>query len=163
MPLGQVRGQVEFDGVGFGYEPGQWAGRDVCLRVAPGEKIALVGPTGCGKSTLMNLLLRFYDPRSGEIRLDGVPLSRLSLADLRRQIGIVPQETALFRATLADIERRWEPFGFVRVHRQYVANLSRAVEMRPLFGGTAELVFADGQSVPIARRHVTELGRRLGV
>lgn len=69
----------------------------------------------------------------------------------------------LLRATLHDIERRWEPFGFVRVHRQYVANLSRAVELRPLFGGTAELAFADGQIVPIARRHAAELGRRLGV
>jgi DNA-binding LytR/AlgR family response regulator len=69
----------------------------------------------------------------------------------------------LLRATLGDIERRWEPFGFVRVHRQYVANLTRAVELRPQFGGTAELVFADGQKVPIARRHVPELGRRLGV
>jgi len=69
----------------------------------------------------------------------------------------------LLRATLGDIERRWEPFGFVRVHRQYVVNLTRAVELRPQFGGTAQLVFADGQMVPIARRHAPELGRRLGV
>jgi DNA-binding LytR/AlgR family response regulator len=69
----------------------------------------------------------------------------------------------LLRATLAEIERRWEPFGFVRVHRQYVANLLRAVELRPLLGGTAELAFGDGQAIPISRRQVTELGRRLGV
>jgi DNA-binding LytR/AlgR family response regulator len=69
----------------------------------------------------------------------------------------------LIRATLGDVERRWEEFGFVRVHRQYVANLTRAVELRPLLGGTAELAFADGQTIPIARRHVAELGRRLGV
>ena len=69
----------------------------------------------------------------------------------------------LLRATLQEIERRWEPFGFIRVHRQYVANLRRAVELRPQLGGTAELVFAGGQTVPIARRHVTELSRRLGV
>jgi DNA-binding LytR/AlgR family response regulator len=69
----------------------------------------------------------------------------------------------LLRATLSDVERRWEPFGFVRVHRQYLANLSRAVELRPLLGGTAELAFGDGQAVPIARRHVSALGRRLGV
>ncbi|MGZ4307704.1 MAG: LytR/AlgR family response regulator transcription factor [Solirubrobacteraceae bacterium] len=69
----------------------------------------------------------------------------------------------LLRATLNEIERRWEPHGFVRVHRQYVANLSRAVELRPRLGGTAELAFGDGQTVPIARRHVGELGRRLGV
>jgi DNA-binding LytR/AlgR family response regulator len=69
----------------------------------------------------------------------------------------------LLRGTLAEIERRWEPFEFVRVHRQYVANLRSAVELRPLLGGSAELTFAGGQSVPVARRHAAELGRRLGV
>ena len=69
----------------------------------------------------------------------------------------------LLRATLSDLERRWEPHGFVRVHRQYVANLNRAVELRPLFGGTAELAFADGRTIPVARRHVADLGRRLRV
>ncbi len=69
----------------------------------------------------------------------------------------------LLRATLSEIERRWEPHGFVRVHRQYLANLARAVELRPLLGGTAELSFPGGQAVPVARRHVAELGRRLGV
>jgi DNA-binding LytR/AlgR family response regulator len=69
----------------------------------------------------------------------------------------------LLRSTLAEIERRWEPVGFVRVHRQYVANLRNAVELRPMLGGTAELAFGDGQTVPVARRHTTELGRRLSV
>jgi DNA-binding LytR/AlgR family response regulator len=69
----------------------------------------------------------------------------------------------LLRNTLNEIERRWEPFDFVRVHRQYVANLARAVELRPLLGGTAELAFADGQAIPVARRHVTDLSKRLGV
>jgi DNA-binding LytR/AlgR family response regulator len=69
----------------------------------------------------------------------------------------------LLRSTLAEIERRWEAFGFVRVHRQYVANLRNAVELRPLLGGTAELTFAGGQTIPVARRQTTELGRRLSV
>ncbi len=69
----------------------------------------------------------------------------------------------LLRTTLNELERRWEPFDFVRVHRQYVANLARAVELRPLFGGTAELGFAEGQSIPVARRHVADLSRRLGL
>ncbi|MGH2872816.1 MAG: LytR/AlgR family response regulator transcription factor [Solirubrobacteraceae bacterium] len=69
----------------------------------------------------------------------------------------------LLRSTLAEIERRWERRGFVRVHRQYVANLRNAVELRPMLGGTAELTFSDGQTVPVARRHATELSRRLGV
>ena len=67
----------------------------------------------------------------------------------------------LLRGRLADIERRWEPFGFVRVHRGYIANLKRAVEVRPMFNGTAVLVFGDGNTVPIARRQVAELRRWL--
>jgi DNA-binding LytR/AlgR family response regulator len=69
----------------------------------------------------------------------------------------------LLRSTLAEIERRWEPHGFVRVHRQYVANLRNAVELAPMLSGTAELTFADGQTIPVARRHTAELGRRLSV
>jgi DNA-binding LytR/AlgR family response regulator len=69
----------------------------------------------------------------------------------------------LLRSTMAEIERRWEPHGFVRVHRQYVANLRNAVELAPMLGGTAELTFADGQTIPVARRHTAELGRRLSV
>ena len=69
----------------------------------------------------------------------------------------------LLRATLSEIERRWEPFGFVRVHRQYVANLRSATELRPLIGGTAELTFSDGKTIPVARRQTADLGRRLSV
>jgi two-component system, LytTR family, response regulator len=69
----------------------------------------------------------------------------------------------LLRSTLAEIERRWAPFGFVRVHRQYIANLRNAVELRPMLGGTAELAFADDHAIPVARRHAAELGRRLSV
>ena len=69
----------------------------------------------------------------------------------------------LLRSTLNEMERRWAPVGFVRVHRQYVANLRNAVELAPMIGGTAELTFVDGQTIPVARRHTAELSRRLGV
>jgi DNA-binding LytR/AlgR family response regulator len=69
----------------------------------------------------------------------------------------------LLRNTLNDIERRWEPFDFIRVHRQYLANLARAIELRPLLGGTAALVFPGDQVIPVARRHVADLGKRLGL
>jgi DNA-binding LytR/AlgR family response regulator len=69
----------------------------------------------------------------------------------------------LLRSTLAEIEQRWARHGFHRIHRQYVANLRNAVELRPQLGGTAELAFADGQTIPVARRHAAELGRRLSV
>jgi two-component system, LytTR family, response regulator LytT len=67
----------------------------------------------------------------------------------------------LLRNTLTDLEHRWEQFGFVRVHRQYLANLHQAIELRPAFGGTAELVFPGSVTIPVARRHVADLGRRL--
>jgi len=76
---------------------------------------------------------------------------------------VTPDGRYLLRSTMAEIERRWEPHGFVRVHRQYVANLRNAVELAPMLGGTAELTFADGQTIPVARRHTAELGRRLSV
>lgn len=69
----------------------------------------------------------------------------------------------LLRATLAELERRWEPFGFVRVHRGFVANLKQAIELRPQLGGTAELVLPGDETVPVARRHVAELRQRLAV
>lgn len=69
----------------------------------------------------------------------------------------------LLRSTLAEIEHRWAGHGFVRVHRQYVVNLRNAVELHPQLSGTAELVFADGHAIPVARRHAAELGRRLSV
>jgi DNA-binding LytR/AlgR family response regulator len=79
-------------------------------------------------------------------------------------VRIVSEEGRyLIRATLAEIEHRWEPFGFLRVHRQYVANLHRALELRPQLGGTAELSFSEGVTIPIARRHVADLRRQLGV
>ncbi|HEY8505314.1 MAG TPA: ABC transporter ATP-binding protein, partial [Gemmataceae bacterium] len=109
VPLGRARGEVEFDRVHFGYHAGQHVLCDVSLKVAPGTKVAVVGPTGCGKTTLMNLLLRFHDPVCGEIRLDGVPLHRLSSAELRRQIGVVPQEAVIFHASLADNIRYGAP------------------------------------------------------
>src|SRR5207248_3100896 len=100
--IDRARGRVEFDGVGFGYQPGRPVLFDVRLRIEPGERVAVVGPTGCGKSTLLGLLLRFHDPDWGEVRLDGVPLRRLTLADLRRQIGFVPQDPVIFRGSLLD-------------------------------------------------------------
>lgn len=69
----------------------------------------------------------------------------------------------LMRETLSELERRWAPFGFVRVHRQYVANLRQAVEVRPQLGGTAELTLRNGQTIPVARRQVPDLSHRLGL
>jgi ABC-type multidrug transport system fused ATPase/permease subunit len=108
-PIARANGLVEFDRVGFGYKADQPVVWDVRLRAEPGMRVALVGPTGCGKSTLMNLLLRFYDPTWGEVRLDGVPIRRLATADLRRQVGVVLQEPVVFRQSVAENIRYGNP------------------------------------------------------
>jgi DNA-binding LytR/AlgR family response regulator len=117
-------------------------------------------PAGVGDG---NEMVAVAHVRSGATRL--IPRSTILYVQSHGDfVRIVTEEARyLLRATLQDVERRWEPHGFVRVHRQYLANLSRAVELRPLFGGTAELGFGDGRTVPVARRHVAELSRRLGV
>ncbi len=88
------------ENVGFEYLPGKPVLTDVDLRIAFGETIAIVGPNGCGKSTLANLIPRFADPTTGVIRLDGVPLPEMRVRDVRRQIGLVTQETMLFDETI---------------------------------------------------------------
>jgi subfamily B ATP-binding cassette protein MsbA len=109
VPIGRAAGRVTFDRVGFGYLPGQPVVWDVRLDIPPGTKVALVGPTGCGKTTLVNLLQRFYDPTWGRVALDGVPVDRLATRDLRRQIGVVPQEPVVFHASLRENIRYGRP------------------------------------------------------
>ncbi|XVU23411.1 ABC transporter ATP-binding protein [Actinoplanes sp. CA-054009] len=100
--LPPVEGEIVFDGVTFGYLPDRPVLQGVDLRIAPGETIACVGPTGAGKSTLAKLVTRFYDPSSGKITIDGYDLRDVTLESLRRQIGVVPQEPFLFAGTLRD-------------------------------------------------------------
>jgi ATP-binding cassette subfamily B protein len=97
-----ARGHVAFDGVSFAYPGRNTATLDhVSFDVQPGETVALVGPSGAGKSTVFNLLLRFFDPASGEIRVDGVPIAHADLLALRRSMALVPQDVALFADTIA--------------------------------------------------------------
>ncbi|MFP4009734.1 MAG: ABC transporter ATP-binding protein [Spirulinaceae cyanobacterium] len=101
QPLDTVTGKVEYCNVTFAYEPQKPVLKNLSFLVQPGETIALVGSSGAGKSTMMNLLPRFYDPDGGEILIDGVKIRDCTLRSLRRQIGIVPQETILFSGTIA--------------------------------------------------------------
>lgn len=97
-----IRGGVRFDGVSFGYDEDTPAISDLSFEAKPGETVALVGATGAGKSTVLNLLTRFYEPASGRILLDGVPLAGISKEWLRDQLGYVTQESFLFNTTLRE-------------------------------------------------------------
>ncbi|MGT2757107.1 ABC transporter ATP-binding protein [Streptococcus ovuberis] len=98
----QVSGQLSFDQVSFGYAPDKILLKDLTLEIPAGSKVAIVGPTGAGKSTLINLLMRFYELDRGQIVLDGIPINRYSKESFRDQIGMVLQETWLKAATVHD-------------------------------------------------------------
>jgi ABC-type multidrug transport system fused ATPase/permease subunit len=99
---GRVRGEVVYENVGFSYTPERTVLKGISLRAAPGEMIALVGPTGSGKSTLVNLLPAFYEIGSGRILVDGQDISQVTLASLRCQVGMVTQEPFLFNGTVRE-------------------------------------------------------------
>jgi len=98
----EVRGKVEFTGVTFRYEEDTPLIEDLSLSVEPGQTVAIVGPTGAGKTTLVNLIMRFYEVNSGHIKLDGVDIAEMSRDDLREAIGMVLQDTWLFGGTIAE-------------------------------------------------------------
>jgi ATP-binding cassette subfamily B protein len=100
LPLATVQGNVRFEEVVFGYEPGAPVIKGMSLAAAPGQTVALVGPTGAGKTTIINLLMHFYTPQSGAITIDGHDLRNIRKDDLRRQLGIVLQDTFLFADTV---------------------------------------------------------------
>jgi ATP-binding cassette subfamily B protein len=102
MEMPEIQGKVEFRNVTFGYEPNKPVLKQLNFEVKPGEMIGLVGHSGAGKSTTINLLCRFYDVDEGEILIDGVPLRQIRLENLRSQIGIVPQDMFLFSGTIAE-------------------------------------------------------------
>ncbi|MBD2412408.1 LuxR family transcriptional regulator [Nostoc calcicola FACHB-389] len=101
ITLPPVAGQVEYIHVSFGYQTGESLLKDINLLVSPGEAIALVGASDAGKTTFVNLLPRFYNPKAGQILIDGIDIRDVKLHSLRRQIGIVPQQSIMFSGTIA--------------------------------------------------------------
>ena len=100
--LTELRGDVRFDHVTFGYDPDKVVLHDISLFAEPGQKIAFVGSTGAGKTTITNLINRFYDIQDGKIRYDGINIHKIRKADLRRSLGIVLQDTHLFTGTVME-------------------------------------------------------------
>ena len=99
-PLPPIQGRVTFENVTFEYRPGEPALRNMSIDVEPGQVLAIVGPSGAGKSTIANLIPRFYDPQSGRICVDGIDIRNVTVASLREQLAMVPQDTILFSASI---------------------------------------------------------------
>ncbi|MGB0129016.1 MAG: ABC transporter ATP-binding protein [Rhodocyclaceae bacterium] len=147
LPADQVRGELVFDNVAFAYEnSGARPALDgISLRVAVGETVAFVGATGGGKSTVTKLLLRFYEPQRGEIRLDGIPIGEIDLQDLRRAIGYVAQDTFLADATVAENIA----YGMKDAPREAVIAAARAAEAHDFIA-----VLPDGYDTPVGERGI---------
>ncbi|MNI20408.1 putative ABC transporter ATP-binding protein [compost metagenome] len=122
-PLPNIQGHVNFENIVFGYEPGRPALKGINLDVTAGQSIALVGHTGSGKSTIMNLLCRFYDPIEGRVLIDGTDISEVTIQSLRSQIGIVLQDTFIFSGTIRDNIR----YGRLDATDEEVEQASKAV------------------------------------
>ena len=102
VDLPPIRGDIHLDSVTFGYDPDHLVLREVDLHLSAGEVLAVVGPTGAGKSTIAKLIIRFHDPTFGHVTIDGHDLREVSIDSLRRQLGVVPQEPFLFNGTIRD-------------------------------------------------------------
>ena len=100
VKLTHVKGEVEFDNVVFGYKPDQTIIKGLSAHIKPGQRVAIVGPTGAGKTTLVNLLMRFYEINSGAIKIDGVNIAQMKRSDVRQMFGMVLQDTWLFNGTI---------------------------------------------------------------
>ncbi len=154
-----LAGDVRFDNVTFGYDEGQTVLANLSLFAKPGQKIAFVGSTGAGKTTITNLINRFYDVRSGEITYDGIDVRDIKKASLRSSLGIVLQDTHLFRGTIADNIR----FGKLDAtdeevrHAARVANADSFISRLPR--GYDTMVTADGANLSQGQRQLIAIAR----
>jgi ATP-binding cassette subfamily B protein len=131
--LPEIKGQVEFNGVSFRYRKegtSPWVLRDVSFTVKPGEMVAFVGPTGAGKSTIINLLARFYEPEMGSVLVDGLDIGNYTLDSLRRQMGVVLQENFLFSQTILENLRYARP----EASREEVEAIAKALGADEIIG-----------------------------
>lgn len=155
----EVEGEVEFNHVKFGYSPDDILMEDVDLEINAGEMVAIVGPTGAGKTTLINLLLRFYDLNSGSITIDGIDISRVSRQNLREHIGLVLQDTWLFKDTIANNIR----FGDKNASKEAVIKAAEIANVnhfiRTLADGYDEVIDPDGDGISQGQRQLLTIAR----
>ncbi|WP_121193840.1 ABC transporter ATP-binding protein [Motilibacter peucedani] len=159
-PVGRVRGELELDDVHFRYAEGSpEAIAGITLRIAAGEDVALVGATGAGKSTVLKLVARFYDPTSGAVRVDGVDLRRLDLEDYRQQLGYVPQEPYLFEGTVRDAIAYGRPDATDDDVRRAAEAVGADEMVRRLPGGYDAAVGERGRGLSAGQRQLLSLAR----
>lgn len=155
----EVRGDVVFNGVDFGYSDDKIVLHDVKLYAEPGQKIAFVGSTGAGKTTITNLINRFYDIQDGKIRYDGININKIKKADLRRSLGIVLQDTHLFTGTVMENIR----FGKLDATDEEVIAAARLANadgfIRRLPDGYDTMLTGDGANLSQGQRQLLAIAR----
>ena len=159
VDLPPIRGDIHLDSVTFGYDPDHLVLREVDLHLSAGEVLAVVGPTGAGKSTIAKLIIRFYDPTFGHVTIDGHDLREVSIDSLRRQLGVVPQEPFLFNGTIRDNVA----FARPTATREEVWEACRAVGLQGLVDrmpdGVDTPIHERGASLSAGERQLVALAR----
>ncbi|HEM3529214.1 TPA: ABC transporter ATP-binding protein [Streptococcus suis] len=155
----ELKGAIYFENVSFSYSPDRSLIEQLNINVKSGQKVAIVGPTGAGKSTMINLLMRFYDVTAGQITLDGVPISQYSREDLRRQIGMVLQETWIKSGTLHDNIA----YGYPNATRELVIEAAKAANadffIRQLPQGYDTVLADGGEALSQGQRQLLSIAR----
>ena len=157
----ELQGEVEFDHVSFGYEPDVMVIHDFSARVKPGQKIAIVGPTGAGKTTMVKLLMRFYDVNSGAIRIDGRDIRELTRRELRENFAMVLQDTWLFRGTIRENIR----YGREEATDEEIIAAAKAAKahhfIRTLPGGYDMVLNEDATNISEGQRQLLTIARAI--
>ncbi|HEM4070061.1 TPA: ABC transporter ATP-binding protein [Streptococcus suis] len=155
----ELKGAISFDNVSFSYSPDRSLIEHLDIDVKAGQKVAIVGPTGAGKSTMINLLMRFYDVTAGQILLDGVPISQYGREDLRRQIGMVLQETWIKSGTIHDNIA----YGYPNATRELVIEAAKAANadffIRQLPQGYDTVLVDGGEGLSQGQRQLLSIAR----
>ena len=158
-PLVPLRGDVRFEDVSFGYEPGQTILEDLNLYAKPGQKIAFVGSTGAGKTTITNLINRFYEVNKGRITYDGIDVRRIRKDDLRHSLGMVLQDTHLFTGTVAD-NIRFGKLDATQAEIEQAAKIANADSfIRRLPQGYDTMITGDGANLSQGQRQLLAIAR----
>ncbi|MGQ7483885.1 ABC transporter ATP-binding protein [Streptococcus suis] len=155
----ELKGAISFENVSFSYSPDRTLIEQLNIDVKAGQKVAIVGPTGAGKSTMINLIMRFYDVTAGQIVLDGVPISQYSREDLRRQIGMVLQETWIKSGTIHDNIA----YGYPNATRELVIEAAKAANadffIRQLPQGYDTVLADGGEALSQGQRQLLSIAR----
>jgi ATP-binding cassette subfamily B protein len=123
--IAQPRGEVEFSNIKFAYDQDKPVIHNFSAHIKPGQKVAIVGPTGAGKTTMVNLLMRFYDPRSGHIKVDGVDTRDMKRSDVRKMFGMVLQDTWLFSGTIGENLK----YGDIKADQERIRAVAKAAHV----------------------------------